>query len=41
VWTTIIQTDAITQEDAERDIYLNTYEEWDNECCANIIEVGG
>ena len=41
VWTTIIKTDATTPEDAEKDIYLTSYEAWDNECCANIIEVGG
>lgn len=41
VWTTVIQTDATTVAEAEKDIYLTTYEEWDNECCDNIIEVGG
>lgn len=41
VWTTIIATDATNVKDAEKDIYLRTYEEWDKECRANIIEVGG
>ncbi len=41
VWTTIVKTDCTTVEDVEREIYLDTYEEWDQECCANIIEVGG
>jgi len=41
VWTTVIKTDATNVADAEREIYLKTYEEWEAECCANIIEVGG
>ena len=41
VWTTILKTDCTTVEDVEREIYFTTYEEWDKECCANIIEVGG
>lgn len=41
VWTTIVRTDCTNVADVEREIYLNTYEEWDKESCANIIEVGG
>ena len=40
VWTTAIKTDATNVADAERDIYLTTYEEWDKECDVNLIEVG-
>lgn len=41
IWTTIIKTDATNVADAEADIYLKSYEEWDAECCANIIEFWG
>ena len=41
VWTTAIKTTATNVSDAEKEIYLTSYEDWDRECCANIIEVGG
>ena len=31
VWTTVIKTDATNVEDAMKDIYLSSYEEWDKE----------
>ncbi len=40
VWTTTIRTDATNVEDAERDIYFRTYEEWDNSVMNDIICVG-
>lgn len=40
VWTTIIKTDATNVEDAERDIYFKTYDEWDSFVDSDIICVG-
>ncbi len=39
VWTTIIKTDATNVADAEADIYLKTYEEWDKECSNDSLLV--
>jgi hypothetical protein len=40
VWTTAIKTDATNVADAEKDIYLTSYEDWDRECgnnCSMIL----
>jgi hypothetical protein len=40
VWTTVIKTDADNVEDAESEIYIKTYEEWDSSLMNDIVCMG-